>query len=92
MLCRLVISSEMITTASGLILSLEVPGDGCSEKDRASDSELLSAGAGGVERPTGEFYPLPVELHLKMNLDTGQMDDLIRQALADREAGNTRAI
>ncbi len=39
-----------------------------------------------------EFGPLPIDLHLKMNLDTGQMDDLIRQALADREAGNTRAI
>ena len=38
------------------------------------------------------FYPLPVDLHLKMNLDTGQMDALIRQALADHEAGKTRAL
>jgi hypothetical protein len=38
------------------------------------------------------FYPLPVDLHLKMNLDTGQMDALIRQALADHEAGKTRVL
>jgi hypothetical protein len=39
-----------------------------------------------------EQYPQPIDAQLKADLDAGRMDARIRQALADREAGNTRAI
>jgi hypothetical protein len=39
-----------------------------------------------------EQYPQPIDAQLKVDLDAGRMDARIRQALADREAGNTRAI
>jgi hypothetical protein len=39
-----------------------------------------------------EQYPQTIDAQLKADLDAGRMDARIRQALADREAGNTRAI
>jgi hypothetical protein len=39
-----------------------------------------------------EQYPQPIDAQLKADLEAGRMDARIRQALADREAGNTRAI
>ena len=39
-----------------------------------------------------EQYPQPIDAQLKADLDSGRMDAGIRQALADRKAGNTREL
>lgn len=39
-----------------------------------------------------EQYPQPIDAQLKADLDAGNMDATIRQALADHKAGNTRAL
>jgi hypothetical protein len=39
-----------------------------------------------------EQYPQPIDAQLKADLGAGRLDTRIRQALADHEAGKTRAI
>jgi hypothetical protein len=39
-----------------------------------------------------EQYPLPIDAHLKADLDAGRIDARIQQALGDHRSGNTRAL
>jgi len=39
-----------------------------------------------------QHWPQPIDAQLKADLDAGHMDDRIRRALADHEAGETQLL